>query len=319
MAARLAPARREWHHGANGALRRTSGWSYPKGRGAWDGVFYPERLDDRDKLAFYARYFNAVELNSSFYRPPSPSAARAWAARVPAGFRMAAKLWQKFTHPRMFEEATGKPAEVRQEDFDRFVGGLGPLAEAGKLGPILAQFPPSFKPEPGSLDYLQDLVRRLRGAGFQLAVELRHRDWTESEEAAAVRRLMEDEHVAWVMIDEPKFRTSIREVPLTAELGYFRFHGRNYASWWRHAEAEDRYNYLYSEDEQRELAAGVAEVAGRTRETYAFYNNHYGAKAVVNALQLELALGQPRPQAALPEPLVGAYPDLEALLARARR
>ncbi len=174
-----------WHHAGMTLYVGTSGWSYPKGKGAWDGVFYPEKLADRDKLSFYAQYFNAVELNSSFYRPPSPVAARAWAARVPEGFRVTAKLWQKFTHPRMFEEATGRPAEIGAEDLDQFVAGLAPLAEARKLGPILAQFPPSFKPEPGSLDYLEDLVRRLRGAGFQLAVELRHRDWTQSDDARA--------------------------------------------------------------------------------------------------------------------------------------
>ncbi len=296
----------------------TSGWSYPKGKGTWDGVFYPESVADKDKLSFYAQYFNAVELNSSFYRPPNPFAAKAWASKVPPEFRMTAKLWQKFTHPRMFEQATGVAAELHQEDWDIFVEGLAPLAEAGKLGPILAQFPPSFKPDAGTVDYLVDVIRRLRGAGFEMAVELRHRDWTQSERAAEVRHLMEEEHVAWVMIDEPRFRTSIRDIPLTCEVGYFRFHGRNYQSWWRHDEGEDRYNYFYAGEEQQHLASDVREVAGRTRDTYAFYNNHYGAKAVVNALQLEMALGQPFPSAPLPEPLITAFTDLEDLLARSR-
>ncbi|MBV9133247.1 MAG: DUF72 domain-containing protein, partial [Chloroflexi bacterium] len=75
----------------------TSGWSYPKGKGAWDDIFYPPKLADKDKLAFYARYFNTVEINSSFYRPPNQYAARAWAGKVPPEFRFAAKLWQKFT------------------------------------------------------------------------------------------------------------------------------------------------------------------------------------------------------------------------------
>src|SRR5881227_3673294 len=113
----------------------TSGWSYPKGAGAWDGTFYPPRLKDPDKLAFYARYFNTVEINSTFYRPPSPYAAHAWAARVPGDFRFTAKLWQKFTHPKMFAAATGQPAGVQEEDFRVFEEGIRPLAEAGKLGP----------------------------------------------------------------------------------------------------------------------------------------------------------------------------------------
>jgi uncharacterized protein YecE (DUF72 family) len=297
----------------------TSGWSYPQGAGKWDGVFYPETLADKDKLSYYAQFFNAVEINSSFYRPPNPYAARAWAAKVPDEFRFTAKLWQKFTPPKMFEEATGKPAELQAQDFEQFVAGLEPLAQAGKLGPVLAQFPPSFKPEAGTLDYLEDLIRRFRQTGFLFAVELRHRDWTESEKAQPLRKLMEDEGVAWVMIDEPRFRTSIRDVPLTGDVGYFRFHGRNYAQWWKHEAAEDRYNYLYSPDEQQQLASEVGHVAERTQQTYAFYNNHYGAKAVVNALQLQTALGNPAPRASLPEPLLSEYRDLAEVLEKARQ
>ena len=292
----------------------TAGWSYPGGEGRWDGVFYPESLADRDKLAFYAQFFNAVELNSSFYRPPSPRAAQGWATRVPDGFRFTAKLWQKFTHPKMFEEATGKPASVRAEDFEEFAAGLEPLAAAGKLGPLLAQFPPSFKPDEGSLDYLIDLVRRFQQAGFRLAVELRHRDWTDpdrGESRPPVQTLLEDEGVAWVMIDEPKFRTSIRDVPLTSRVGYFRFHGRNYAQWWRHDSPEDRYDYLYPAPEQQELAGEVREVAARAEETYVFYNNHYRAKAVVNALELKATFGQSL-SAPLPESLLAEYPKLAA-------
>jgi uncharacterized protein YecE (DUF72 family) len=289
----------------------TSGWSYPKGAGTWDGIFFPSKLADKDKLSFYAQYFNTVEINSSFYRPPSQYAARAWATKVPDDFRFTAKLWQKFTHPKMFEAATGQAAHMQDEDFGVFAEGIGPLAEAGKLGPLLAQFPTSFRPDPATLEYLEDLIRRMRGAGFPLAVELRHREWTEGDETAAIRALMEEQGVAWVMIDEPRFKTSIRHVPLTSNVAYFRFHGRNYKTWWRHGESEDRYNYLYTPDEQRHIAQDVGEIAGKTSETYAFYNNHYGAKAVVNALQLEMALGKPIPQP-LPEPLVQAYSDVLA-------
>lgn len=287
----------------------TSGWSYPRGAGTWDGTFYPPRLADRDRLAFYATFFNTVEINSSFYRPPAASAARTWAERVPDDFRFTAKLWQKFTHPRMFEQATGQEWRVQDDDFEIFMEGIAPLAEAGKLGPLLAQFPASFRPDGGSVDYLEDLVRRLRGAGFSLAVELRHRDWTEGDQGPLVRAFLEQHDVAWTMIDEPRFKTSIRHIPLTSSIAYFRFHGRNYKSWWRHGESEDRYNYLYTEDEQHHLADDVQEIAARTGETYAFYNNHYGAKAVVNALQLESALGRPLTQP-LPQTLIETFPDL---------
>jgi uncharacterized protein YecE (DUF72 family) len=291
----------------------TSGWSYPKGEGTWDGVFYPSKLADKDKLSYYARYFNTVEINSSFYRPPSKAAARAWAGKVPDNFRFAAKLWQKFTHPRMFEAATGQSWKVQHEDFNVFSEGIEPLAEAAKLGPLLAQFPTSFRPDAGTLDYLEDLIRRMRGAGFRLAVELRHREWTESDETAAIRAFMEQQGVAWVMIDEPRFKTSIRNVPLTSHFAYFRFHGRNYKNWWSHGEAEDRYNYLYTPEEQRHLAEDVREVASRTGEVYAFYNNHYGAKAVVNAVELQRLLDLPI-QERLPETVIERYPEAAALI-----
>ncbi|MBV9327700.1 MAG: DUF72 domain-containing protein [Chloroflexi bacterium] len=292
----------------------TSGWSYPKGQGAWDNLFYPAKLADKDKLGFYASFFNTVEINSSFYRPPNQYAARAWASKVPDGFRFTAKLWQKFTHPKMFEKATGQDWRVQDEDFSIFEEGIGPLAEAGKLGPLLAQFPTSFRPDDARLEYLEDLIQRMRGAGFSLAVELRHRDWTESEGTRAIRAFMEQQHVAWVMIDEPRFKTSIRHVPLTSDTAYFRFHGRNYKSWWSHAEAEDRYNYLYTPEEERHLAEDVLEVSERTSETYAFFNNHYGAKAVVNAVDLQRLLDQPALQQPLPEALQALYPSASPTL-----
>jgi uncharacterized protein YecE (DUF72 family) len=301
------------HNQARNAMSRlyigTSGWSYPKGEGTWEGTFYPPKLPDKEKLTFYSKYFNTVEINSSFYRPPSPYAARAWATKVPDEFRFTAKLWQKFTHPKMFEAATGQDWRVNDDDFSVFTDGVAPLAEANKLGPLLAQFPTSFRPDASTLEYLEDLIRRLRGAGFALSVELRHREWTESEETGPIRALMEAQHVAWVMIDEPRFKTSIRHVPLTSDVAYFRFHGRNYKQWWKHGESEDRYNYLYTPDEQRHLAEDVREISAKTSETYAFYNNHYGAKAVVNALQLELMLGKP-PREPLPDTLRSTFPDI---------
>jgi uncharacterized protein YecE (DUF72 family) len=290
----------------------TSGWSYPKGQGTWEGTFYPPKLADKDKLTFYSQFFNTVEINSSFYRPPNQYAAKAWATKVPDDFRFTIKLWQKFTHPKMFEQATGQKSFVSEEDFLTFAEGIGPIAAAGKLGAILAQFPTSFRPDEATVEYLEDLIRRLRGSGLPLAVELRHREWTESEETSAIRKLLEEQDVAWVMIDEPRFKTSIRHVPLTADLGYFRFHGRNYQNWWKHGETEDRYNYLYTPEEQKHLAEDVREVAAHTHETYAFYNNHYGAKAVVNALQLQMELGRNVDMGELPEPLRNTFPDLLA-------
>lgn len=292
----------------------TAGWSYPSGKGRWNGVFYPKKLPDAEKLSYYAQFFRAVEINSSFYGPPSARVTATWAERVPADFRFTAKLWQKFTHSKMFEEATGQPALVHPDDFALFTEGLQPLVDAHRLGPVLAQFPPSFKPDPGNLEYLEDLIRRLEDNGYRLTVELRHRDWTRPPTLADLRALFEEHGVAWTMIDEPRFRTSISDVPLTSSVGYFRFHGRNYQQWWHHDAGEERYNYAYSPAEQADLAADVRAVAEQTQDTYVFYNNHYGAKAVVNALALQLQFGFEAPQAPLPESLTVAFPDLAALL-----
>ena len=197
----------------------TSGWSYPKGAGAWDGTFYPPKLADKDKLTFYAQYFNTVEINSSFYRPPSPHAARAWASKVPDDFRFTAKLWQKFTHPKMFEAATGQAARVEDEDFDVFAEGIGPLAEAGKLGPLLAQFPASFRPDAQTLAYLEDLIRRMRGRGLSArrrATPSRmdgvRRDRRDPRlHGRAGRRLGDDRRATLQDVDPPR--------PLTARYG----------------------------------------------------------------------------------------------------
>lgn len=81
----------------------TSGWSYPKGDGTWNGYFYPKGT--KDELAFYAECFNTVEVNTSFYRPLNPVYAANWAKKTPPGFLFTVKLWQKFTHPEMFKAA----------------------------------------------------------------------------------------------------------------------------------------------------------------------------------------------------------------------
>jgi uncharacterized protein YecE (DUF72 family) len=280
----------------------TSGWSYPTGDGRWEGVFYPGGKDF-DHLEFYARFFNTVEVNSSFYRPILADVARSWAKKTPEGFRFTAKLYQKFTHPKMFEETTGRPPDLDPRDFDTFKDGMEPLVSSRKLGALLAQFPPSFKQDEASMGYLEELIRRFEG--YPLAVELRHRSWTDSSDTF---RLLETYGVAWCNIDEPKFPTSVGDVPITGNVGYFRFHGRNAKEWWR-GDRETRYNYLYSPEELGALSREVRQVAERTSDTYVFYNNHFGAKAVVNALQMRLQFQEPVPHD-LPLPLTERYPEL---------
>ena len=150
----------------------TSGWSYPSGKGTWNGIFYPEKRKGFDELQFYAEHFDTVEVNSTFYRLPAVKTTKDWAARTPRDFEFSLKLYQKFTHPEMFLKATGRdPADIDRTDVDEFRAAIDPLAAAGKLGPLLAQFPASFKNEPASMGYLDWLLDAFEG--YQLAIELR--------------------------------------------------------------------------------------------------------------------------------------------------
>ena len=148
----------------------TSGWSYPSGKGTWNGVFYPpkgRRPRGFNELAFYAAHFDTVEVNSTFYRPPSPDSARRWAKLTPDRFEFSVKLYQKFTHPEMFHKATGQdPHELGTKDVDEFRAGIAPLAESGKLGALLAQFPASFKADENAREYLAWLRSSRPAPGF---------------------------------------------------------------------------------------------------------------------------------------------------------
>jgi uncharacterized protein YecE (DUF72 family) len=296
----------------------TSGWSYPSGAGTWKGVFYPVQPARRprgapkfDELAFYAEHFDTVEVNSSFYRIPSADAVRTWAERTPAEFEFALKLYQKFTHPGMFAQATGgDPSRLGQADVDAFRTAIDPLAVAGKLGPLLAQFPASFKADPESRAYLEWLLTAF--AGYSLAVELRHRSWSDTRRDTA--DLLGGFHAAWAQIDEPKFRTSIRQTPDdTAGFYYLRLHGRNAAQWWTHEKSEDRYNYLYTADELQPFAEAAQKAAGQVRKAYVYANNHFSAKSVANAAILKHQLGQ-NLDGAYPPGMVERYPDLKGLV-----
>ena len=264
----------------------TSGWSYPKGEGTWKGFFYPP--GKINELEYYSQYFNTVEINSSFYRPPNPGYVYNWARRVPKGFLFAMKLWQKFTHPRMYRDATGEEAIVSQADVDTFKSSIEPLARTGKLGALLAQFPPSFKND--------DYGRQILGAvaktfgEYPLAVELRHRSWSDDETAA---ELLRGNNVAWVQIDEPKFGTSVAvDVPVTADMAYFRFHGRNAKEWWS-GDSETRYRYLYSTEEIAGLADRVTAAGEQVGMLFAYFNNHWQAYAPRNANDLKKSLQLP--------------------------
>src|SRR4030095_3783952 len=132
--------RRDLSHMA--LLIGTSGWSYPSGKGTWNGLFYPATRSKRDgtrdfdELRFYAEHFDTVEVNSTFYGQPRAEVSRTWVERTRPGFDFSVKLYQKFTHPAMFKDAALKRApgtegelldllaEVTQSDIENFRAGI---------------------------------------------------------------------------------------------------------------------------------------------------------------------------------------------------
>jgi uncharacterized protein YecE (DUF72 family) len=342
----------------------TSGWSYPAGRGTWNGVFYPPRrgrAKNFDELSYYAEHFDTVEVNSTFYGQPRAEVASGWADRTPDGFEFAVKLYQKFTHPRMFRERVARslPSDIEapaampsrgqlnprrgisersrwgwgpsasenmqadakavieelarpnQADLDEFRRGIEPLAAAGKLGALLAQFPPSFKNGAKERDYVSDLLRAFDD--YPVAVELRHASW--SDHFGETLDLLNPFQAAWVQIDEPKFRFSIRQnyLPNVKGFYYMRLHGRNAAKWWTHDKSEDRYNYLYSSDELKEFTETAAAARQIVRKTYLYTNNHFSAKSVANAAMIKQQLGEPL-TGEYPPAFVEHYPELAGLV-----
>jgi uncharacterized protein YecE (DUF72 family) len=292
----------------------TSGWHYPTGRGTWNGIFYPARRPRGfDELAWYAEHFDTVEVNSTFYRMPEPDMSRAWLRRTPASFQFSVKLFQKFTHPDMYLAQDGVTDwNLSRADVDLFRLGVDPMAEAGRLAAVLVQFPPSFHAEPATREYLDWLLGTMRG--YALAVELRHRSWSDAQADTAA--CLQAHSATWVLIDEPKFKDSIRqdfEAP-NQDLMYVRLHGRNAAAWWDHAESEDRYDYLYSPEELQPVAKTARTASASGRRVLLYMNNHFSAKAAANAAVLKHQLDQPVP-GEYPREMVDRYPALAGIVA----
>ena len=195
--------------------------------------------------------------------------------------------------------------------IDIYRRGIDPLAAAGKVGALLAQFPPSFKQSPESQGYLDALLQRFRD--YPIAVELRHRSW--SDDFSSTMSLLNSHQAALTQIDEPKFKVSIRQnqLPNIPGFYYMRLHGRNAAQWWKHDKSEDRYNYLYSADELKPFA-GTADAARRlVKKFYLYFNNHFASKSVVNAVMIKSQLGEPV-RGVYPKEFVERYPETGSIV-----
>jgi uncharacterized protein YecE (DUF72 family) len=245
----------------------TSGFKFAD----WKGRFYPEALDERKWLEYYAERFNTVEVNSTYYRLLPPATFFQMAKKVPEGFDFTVKAYRTSTHEIGPETAA---------DIAAFKESLRPLIEAGKFGCVLAQFPTSFHNTPEARGHL---VRfREEFAGYPLVIEFRNREWLEE----AVFDFLRENEIGFCGVDEPQLKSLLPPLAVaTSDIGYVRFHGRNAKKWWSGSK-EERYDYLYSAEELREWAPRIRRLEQQTRRVYVFMNNCFAGQAAVNAGQM---------------------------------
>lgn len=272
-----------------------SGWSYPH----WNGIVYP-KLKPRGfhALEDLATYFDAIEINTSFYQPIRPELAAVWLRKVAHNpkFLFTAKLGRAFTHERV----------LAAPEIARFKEGLWLFQRARKLGCVLMQFPWSFRYTEENRAHLIALRRAFHE--FPLVAEMRHASWLHEE---ALGTLI-DYRIGFANIDQPAY---IKGMPpaaaLTSRIGYVRLHGRNPAHWEREfgrsARPAAAHDYLYSPAELAEWKQRIENIQQHAATTFVFANNDMGGKAVVNALELARMLGDDRRLA--PAPLIEQFPE----------
>src|SRR6204780_5484202 len=235
----------------------TAGWSYKD----WDGVFYPSGMQRRKQhaLEYLARFFDTTEINTSFYGPLKPELAKLWCRKVASvnpRFLFTAKLYRAFTHSPIAVMEPTSAATIHPTDDDeiRTREGLDAIANEGRLGALLIQFPVSFKNTGLNREYLERLLRQF--IEYPRVVEVRHSSWNNPE---TLNDFMQ-RNVAFCNIDQPLIGRSLEPtVHVTSPVGYVRLHGRNCDQWFEADTGADRYNYLYSETE----LAGWKEKIGR--------------------------------------------------------
>jgi uncharacterized protein YecE (DUF72 family) len=272
-----------------------SGWSYPH----WNGIVYP-RLKPRGfhPLEDLSTFFDAVEINTSFYQPIQPELASLWVKKVAHNpkFLFTAKLGRRFTHER----------SLRAPEIANFKEGLWPLHRARKLGCVLMQFPWSFRYTEENRAFVIALRRAFHE--FPLVAEMRHSSWLHEE---ALGTLI-DYRVGFANIDQAPYTKGMPPASLlTSRIGYVRLHGRNPQHWEREfgrpARATAAHDYLYSAKELEEWKQRVEKIQEHAATTFVFANNDAGGKSVVNALQLAQILGNDRRLA--PAQLIEQFPD----------
>lgn len=270
-----------------------AGWSYED----WKGPVYPPGAPRSfDPLAYLARFFDLIEINSTFYRPPSPRAVESWARRIRdrERFRFTVKVWKDFTH-----------GEAGEREAREFASALQPLSAEGRLGALLLQFPFWFRDGPKARRRLADLARWFAGTA-PLNVEIRHTSWLNREPMT----WLHEHGLGFVNIDLPEGRSSPPPTSFaTSEVGYVRLHGRNAEAWFdKGAGRDQKYDYHYDGGEIDEWVRRVREIGGKTQVTYVVANNHFRGQAPANALQIMAQIADRR--VPVPRRLAEKFPEL---------
>jgi len=275
-----------------------AGWSYKD----WEGPVYPpgKKLD---KLQYIARYFDCIELNSSFYRIPDIRLSRSWAERLSDNpdFKFTVKVWQRFTHER----------KAGRDELLRFTESFEPLIKHGKFGAFLLQFPWSFRNDPKNREYVSKLGSLF--SEYPTAVELRHGSWSSPE----VWELLSGCKLSFCNIDQPLIGDSIPPTSVSTDgrLGYIRLHGRNRKNWFRReAGRDERYDYLYSMEELKGWVNGARKILANVKALFMITNNHFRGQALANAFQLKSILEGSDPD--IPASLISYYPGLVDIAGR---
>lgn len=261
----------------------TCNWSDHEG-------FYPEGLPAVDRLAYYARYFPLVEVDSTYYGIPPPRRTSNWVDATPEEFFFNVKAYRSLTY---HERENGQPREPTSDEESSFAACLGPLRDGGKLKAIHYQFPPWFGASPLNLDRLARV--RERHPDDLVIVEMRNRSWADPERFDQLVDLLRESKVSLCVVDEPQIGSGSfpRLVEVTdRRLAAVRFHGRNSATWYARGKTSgDRFNYLYQPEELRDWEEDIRRLATESDEVHLLFNNNRSNYAVVNGLQMAEILG----------------------------
>lgn len=275
--------------------------------------FYPlEATSAEARLRYYAKQFPVVEVDSTYYALPAERTAQLWVERTPEAFIFDVKAFRLFTGHSASAPAVpadlrkALPAkqtfyyrdlgeEVRFALWQRFRAGLEPLRRSGKLGVVLLQFAPWFVYGRESFAYLERCLEMLEG--FRLAVEFRNKSWFGEKTRARALGFQRERNLAHVVVDEPPgFPSSIPQVweVTCPDLAILRLHGRNRETWMKKGlkSASERFDYLYSEEELKELAQPVRELSSRAARMHVLFNNCHRDNAQRNAVQFRSLVGQ---------------------------